>query len=110
MSIEPPAKLLELLQTLGLASPLQVRALAGRVRRMARDLPLFDTLWVDALVQSRILSGFQAAEINAGRGESLRVGPYVLCARLAWPEYAAAYRARRIDSRETVRLLVWDAV
>jgi serine/threonine protein kinase len=106
MSISPPAKLLELLQSLGLASEMQVRALAGRVRRMARDLPLFDSLWVDALLQARLITPFQAAEINAGRGESLCVGPYVLAQRLDWPLFAAGYRARHVEGGEDVVLAI----
>lgn len=63
-----------------------------RVRRLARDLPRFESVWVDALSQARILTPFQAAELNAGRGPSLRVGTYVILERLAHPYYVACYR------------------
>jgi len=81
----PPQNLIEHLQKLQLASDQQVRGMYGRVRRLARDLPLFESVWVDALAQARILTPFQAAQLNAGRGDSLRVGPYVLCQSLAEP-------------------------
>jgi len=102
----PPPKLIALMEHLGLASPAQVGRMGGRVRRLARDLPRFESVWVDALAQARILTPFQAAEINAGRGESLRIGPYVLCERLRWPYYVACYRARHIESGGTVQLAV----
>jgi len=104
-----PPRLTALLERLGLATSGQVDRMAGRVRRLARDLPRFESIWVDALAQARILTPFQAAEINAGRGESLRVGPYLLCESLPWPEYAASYRACRAASGEAVRLAVVEA-
>ena len=76
------------------------------MRRLARDLPRFESVWVDALLQARVLTPFQAAEINAGRGQSLRVGPYVLCERLPHPHYVACYRARNVDSEQPVQLAV----
>ena len=89
----PPPQLVALLERLGLATEAQVGRMAGRVRRLAGELPRFESVWVDALAQARVLTPFQAAEINAGRGERLRIGPFVLCERLAWPNYVACYRA-----------------
>ena len=71
----PPQNLIDQLQRLELASGQQVRGMYGRVRRLARDLPLFESVWVDALAQARILTPYQAAELNAGRGDRLR-GPW----------------------------------
>ncbi len=102
----PPSNLIEQLQRLRLASPQQVRGMAGRVRRLARDLPLFESVWVDALAQARILTPFQAAQLNAGRGNLLRVGPYVLCQSLAVSGYVASYLARESKSHQLVRLAV----
>jgi len=107
MREEPPRELIELLGRLDLATAAQVAGMHRRVRRLARDLPLFESVWVDTLAQARILTPFQAAELNAGRGESLRVGPYVLCRPLFSPGYLTAYRARQIGSRQTVRLAVF---
>lgn len=102
----PPPELIALLERLGLAAAADVRGVGRRVRRLARDLPQFESVWVDALAQARVLTPFQAAEINAGRGESLRVGPYLVCAPARWPGYVACYRARRADSGGQVRLAV----
>jgi len=108
MREQPPKHLTAMLERLGLADGKDMARVAGRVRRLARDLPRFDSVWVDALAQARVLTPFQAAEINAGRGQRLRVGPYLLCASVPWPPYAACYRARHVDSGETVRLAVID--
>ena len=51
MRPSPPPSLVESLGKLGLASPGQVESVAGRVRRLARDLPGFEFVWVDALAQ-----------------------------------------------------------
>jgi hypothetical protein len=99
----PPAHLIALLERLGLATAGDLCGMGRRVGRLARELPRFESVWIDALAQGRILTPFQAAEINAGRAESLRVGPYLLCGSLGRPSYAAWYRARRVDPRPPVR-------
>jgi len=106
MREEPPQQLVELLEELGLATAGQLRAVGRTVRRLARKLPLFESVWVDALAQARVLTPFQAAQINAGRGRSLRVGPHVLCEPVPSPGYAACYRAGQIESGRIVRLAV----
>ena len=110
MSEQPPVELVATLERLGLATAAQVARMGRRVGRLARDLPRFESVWVDALSQARILTPYQAAELNAGRGESLRIGPYVVCERLAHPLYAASYRARNVDSQATVRLAIVENV
>ncbi len=108
MRAEPPPGLVELLQQTGLATPDRVRGVARSARRMAGDLPLLESVWVDALARARVLTPLQAAEIHAGRGRRLRVGPFLLAEALPWPEYAPSFRARRVDSGEPVRLAVID--
>ncbi len=103
---QPPVQLVTMLERMGLATAGQMARMGRRVKRLARDLPRFESVWVDALLQARILTPFQAAEINAGRGESLRIGPHVLYDRLPHPYYVACYRARNIDTQQTTRLAV----
>src|SRR5262245_1993358 len=102
----PPEELVDLLGRLGLASPGEVRGMRRRVRRLARDLPAFESVWVDALAQARKLTPFQAAQINSGHGESLVVGPFVLQAPIPGPAYATTFRARQRDAAGRVRLTV----
>ncbi len=104
----PPKELVAALERLGLATAGQVAGVARQVGRLAGELPQFDSVWLDALAQARILTPFQVAELIAGRGESLRIGPFLLCERLPHPYYVATYRAKNVDSSETVRLAVVD--
>ena len=97
---------MRLLERLKLATPAQVCGVTRLARRLAEGLPLFESVWVDALAQVRLLTPFQAAEINAGRGPRLKVGPFVLTQRLPSLGYAEAYRAREIASGKTVRLTI----
>lgn len=98
-----PAALVELLASLDLASERQIRGARGRVRRLGAG-PHDDSLWVDALAQARLLTPWQATEINAGRSASLKVGPFVLYEPLARLGYATVFRAREMGSRRIVRL------
>lgn len=102
----PPAELVELLERLHLATAAQVRGMSGRVRRLARDLPRFASVWVDALAQAGVLTPFQAAEINAGRGEQLAVGPYVIRTRRESFGYGTCYEAVERETQKLVRLSV----
>jgi serine/threonine-protein kinase len=102
---EPPAELVEALSRLELATHEQLRRVAPRVRRLARDLPLFESVWIDALAQARVLTPFQAAEINAGRGDRLRIGSLVLCQKLASNGLGQWFVARDGKSRRWWRLM-----
>ncbi len=108
MRERPPASLVEFLARLGLAQPRQVHAVASRARRLARELPLFESVWVDALAQARVLTPFQASEINAGRGDDLAVGPWVLCEPWGRRPFARLFRARHRQSGEAVFLAICE--
>lgn len=104
--MNPSTELLALLARLGLAAPAEVQAVARRAKRMAKGLPLFDCVWVDALAQAGTLTPYQAAEINAGRAERLALGPYVLCRPVTCTPYADVYHAVDRQSRREARVLV----
>jgi hypothetical protein len=106
MRFEPPDKLAALLSRLELVTPEQLAAAAPRAARLAGDLPDFESVWVDALAQARVLSPFQAAEINTGRAEALRHGPYIVTHRLPGPHFAECFAARHAESGRSVRLYV----
>jgi serine/threonine-protein kinase len=109
MSELPPASLVDLLARLELALPAEVECMAPRVRRLARGLPAFEQVWVDALAQARRLTNFQASAIHAGRGEPLAIGSFVLYEPLEELGYATVYRARELRTRRFARLLVLAA-
>lgn len=106
MRAQPPGQLVALLERLGLATAEDLLAVRRHVRRLARDLPQFESVWIDALLHARRLTPFQAAELSAGRGPRLRVGPYLLFDRAAWPHYAEAFEARHVESDRRVLLVV----
>jgi serine/threonine protein kinase len=103
---EPSAKLVSLLARLQLATAADLARVAPRVRRLSGDLPDFESVWVDALAQARVLTPFQAAEINAGRGDALLRGRYVLLRPLSGPHYAACFAARQIEDGRRVRIYI----
>lgn len=106
MADSVPPELIVLLERLGLADEGAIRAVEGRVRRLGRDLPQFQPIWVDALAETRLLSPYQAAEINAGRGDDLRLGPYVVKAKRSSLGYARRFAARHVESGDEADVIV----
>lgn len=105
--LEPPsAPLLALLRELRLCTPTDLRRCRGRVRRMATDLPAFDSVWIDALVQLRRLTPFQAQVLESPHPGRLRVGPCVLVERLDSNFSGTTYLARSITTRQARTLKV----
>ena len=88
--MEPPSESLQqLLDECGLCRRGELRRCRGRVRRLVQDLPAFDSVWIDALVQARVLTGYQARVLSSNDPGRLRVGAYVLRERLGggrWSE------------------------
>ena len=101
---EPSAQLVALLERLRLATAGQVLSYRPQVRRLTGELGAFDSVWIDALAQARQLTPFQAREINAGRGEKLQTGPWVLLQPQGSLGFAECFTARHIESGEGVRL------
>jgi eukaryotic-like serine/threonine-protein kinase len=106
MRSEPSPNLVQLLERLELATPEQVRSVAQRVTRLAAGLPEFESVWIDALAHARVLTAYQAAEINAGRADALVQGPYILLRPLPGPHFAACFAARAQKSGQVERLYV----
>lgn len=106
MRDQPPADLVERAAAWHLVAPADWRRAARHVRRLARDLPRFDSVWIDALVQARVLTPYQASEIQVGRAESLLCGPYVLCRPAVDLGYATSFVARHRESRQTACVAV----
>lgn len=105
---EPSAELVGLLESLSLATRADLLRAERFARRLARDLPRFDSVWVDALAQQRTITPFQAAEIHAGRAERLKIGPYVLRRIAVELSCGACYVARAVETGDEVWLLIAD--
>lgn len=67
---------------------------------MATDLPAFDSVWIDALVQMHRLTPFQAQVLESPTPRRLHVGPCVLIERLGGGFHGTTYLARGISNRQ----------
>ena len=108
--IEPPSQpLAQALEELRLCRPADLRACRRRVKRLAHDLPAFDSVWIDALVQANKLTAFQADLLQSRDAQRLRVGPFVLEDQLgaASPE-SPTYLARHTSSSARCVLKIFD--
>jgi hypothetical protein len=77
--LEPPSDLLtQRLREELLCTPSDLRRARRRVRRLARDLPAFDSVWIDALIQDGRITPYQARLLESDAAASLRIGPYIL--------------------------------
>jgi len=104
--VEPPSESLQrLLDECGLCGPRELRRCRGRVRRLVHDLPAFDSVWIDALLQARLLTGFQARVLSSADPGRLRVGPCVLLDRLGGGQWSETCVAERIGQRGVRRVL-----
>ncbi len=74
----PSEKLTELVSKLRLCSPQDLLACEKRVRRLCHDLPDFDSVWLDALVQQRLITPWQADALQSGSPDRIRIGNYLL--------------------------------
>lgn len=99
--LEPPSSsLLKTLSSLRLCTPRDLRRCRGYVRRLTHELPAFDSIWIDALVQSRRLTAFQGQSLEMSQGERLQVGPCLLLERLGGTATAETFLARRRDAED----------
>ena len=89
---------------LGLCTPGDLRRCRGRVRKLSRDLPAFDSVWIDALVGRGKLTAFQAQLLEDYRFDELTIGPWVLVDRLGMSERAVTYLAQDRSASRQVAL------
>jgi eukaryotic-like serine/threonine-protein kinase len=106
MAIEPPSTtLVQLLLSLNLATARDLRACQQHIRHLVRDLPAFDSVWIDALVQGELLTPFQA-KCLAQRPDSLKLGSYLLIDRLPHDGWPVRYRAKPLAGGRSVAIAV----
>ncbi len=106
MAIEPPSTtLVNTLQSLNLATAKDLRACQTHIRHLVRDLPAFDSVWIDALVQGGCLTPFQAKCLTQNP-ETLQLGDYVLVDRLPHDGWPVRYRACALAGGRPVAMAV----
>jgi hypothetical protein len=79
---------------LNLCSDRDFRRCRRIVRKLARGIPAFDFVWIDALVQSGSLTPYQAKFLQSAPPEQLCIGRYVLLERLGSGRGGETYLAR----------------
>ncbi|WP_417383783.1 serine/threonine protein kinase [Gimesia sp.] len=105
--LEPPSpELLHRLTKLKLCTTADVRRCRSRVRKLARGIPAFDSVWIDALVQAQKITPFQARVLESGHPEQLAVGPYLLISELGHSPQSHTYIARVPESTEQCALKI----
>ena len=88
------------LTELQLCRPQDFQQAKGYVRRLAYDLPAFDSVWIDALVQLRRLTPYQARVLEQGTASDLRIGPYVIVDELGRGPRATTSLAKSVDRQD----------
>ncbi|GBD36814.1 Serine/threonine-protein kinase PknB [bacterium HR36] len=95
------------LQQLDKSGLLLLPALHERLRQA--DVRHLDGLELArVLVRERYLTPLQANYVLTGRGEQLRLGPYVLCARLGHGGMSRVYKAQHLATGMEVALKILD--
>ena len=72
----PSEKLLNLLTSSGLCHRAELDLCEPLVRRLSQELPDFDSVWLDALGERKLLTPWQADQILADDLEKTVVGRY----------------------------------
>ncbi len=99
--MEPPSpELRRQLAELNLCTPYDLWRCRARVRRLSRDLPAFDSVWLDALVQRGCLTPYQARVLEEYSAEELCAGPCVVIQPLERCSVPKTYLARLRDRDE----------
>lgn len=98
--VQPPSKQLQqILLGKKLCTARDLKRCVRRVRRLSADLPAFDSVWLDALVQSRRLTSFQAQTIDSGLTSLLTIGPAIALDRIGSGPSATTYLVRLPDTQ-----------
>jgi len=101
-----PKPLADHLDRLGLVLADVAPRAASWVAKRGKDIPPFESLWIDALHCTGAITAFQAAMLQRGQGATLRIGPYVLVSEARRLNGRPSFLARRIDQPGDYELIV----
>ena len=85
---------------LNLCSAQDLRLCRRKIRSLQKNLPIFESTWLDALFAIRRLTHFQVQTIEEEGPERLVIGPYRLIERPRCEPYADFYTARSLERPE----------
>lgn len=98
----PPDSLIARLVELRLCTAADVQRARRLVRRMTRDLPVFDSVWIDALTQRNVLTPFQSRWLESEPPETLVIGDYIVLDGLGAGTASRTFLAKGPDHRRAV--------
>jgi len=80
----------------------------SRVKRLASGLPLVDSLWVDALVEAKQLTPFQARMLESTTPEDLKVShEFVITDQLVIDQFLHVCRAQRVNGKDAALVSIF---
>ena len=91
----PSDRLVEILTDQKLCSKAELMHCEPYVRRLCHDLPDFDSVWLDALVQQRFLTAWQADHLQTDAADAITIGRYQRQRALGRSTYLATDEKRR---------------
>src|SRR6478735_4425245 len=93
----PSRELSQRLAEWRLCTPQDVQRCRAPVKRFVRDLPSFDSIWIDVLLQKRLLTPYQARILDSANPDRLVLAGHVITECLEENAWRAVYRARPIE-------------
>lgn len=91
----PSDRLVEILTDQKLCTRAELIHCEPYVRRLCHDLPDFDSVWLDALVQQRLLTAWQADQLQIEDADSITIGRFQRQRVLGQSTYLATDEKRR---------------
>ena len=91
----PSDRLIAILTDQKLCTKSELLHCEPNVRRLCHDLPDFDSVWLDALVQQRFLTAWQADQLQADDADAITIGRYQRQRALGRSTYLATDEKRR---------------
>ena len=99
--LEPPSKeLQQRLRDWQLCQPGDLRRARRFVQQLARDLPAFDSVWIDALVRLGRLTPYQARVLESDAPEALCIEQHLLLEELGCSATGRTWLAKPVGQRE----------
>jgi len=103
--LDPPSQeLVDRLLTNQICTLQDLKRCRRRVQQLTRDLPAFDSVWIDALLQDQKLTPYQAKLLDSRHPDRLVVGPCLLLDRLGGGRRGETFLARHKPTRQTCAL------
>jgi hypothetical protein len=102
----PSRELSQRLAEWRLCTPQDLQRCRGAVRRFVRDLPSFDSVWIDILLQHRLLTPYQARVLDSADPDRLRLGSHIIRECVEENAWRGVYRARSLTGDTTSLLTV----